>query len=117
MIGFFVIYVITFSVAIYYDRRNRVTEKNPSPEELRHSVDTFYRMCGRQVDVVVFETQHLEEWERVYEIHRGKDESDKPRFWDLLRVHLRDGFRQSHLYLSVFFTPLQGLHPGRSGSR
>jgi len=108
VIGFFVIYIASFAVAIYYDRKSRGLEKAPTPEQLRNFIDTFYRMYGRKVDGIVFETLHLEEWEKVYEIHRGKDDKYKPKFWDLLRVHLKDGFRQQHLYLSMFFVPLQG---------
>ena len=108
VIGFFVIYIVAFTVAIFYDRKSRGLEKAPSAEQFRNFVDRYFKMYGRRVDVTVFETLHLEEWEKVYEISRADDEKYKPKFWDLLRVHVKDGFRQQHLYLSMFFVPLQG---------
>jgi len=53
--------------------------------------------------MLVFETRRLDEWEKTYETHKAEDSNYKPSFWDLLRVHLKDGFRQHVLIIPISF--------------
>jgi len=54
------------------------------------------------------ETRRLDDWKRVFETSRQVGSDYKPKIWSVLRIHLKDGFRQQHLYLSMFFRPLSG---------
>lgn len=105
---FFGLYVLLFPLMIYLDRRERRQDQVPSPEDLQDFVNKFGFLYKRKPSILVLETRRLDEWIRIFEIKRASDPNYKPRIWDVLRVHLKDGFRQQHLYISMFFKPIGG---------
>ena len=105
---FFGLYVIILPIMIYLDRKERAQDVIPEPEELQDFVNKFNYLYGRKANILVVETRRLQDWRKIFETDRAATPDYKPRFWDLLRVHLKDGFRQQHLQVSMFFKPITG---------
>ena len=54
---------------------------------------------------MILETRHLEEWSKLYEVYKYPSEYQL-RFVDKLRIHVKYGLRMHHIWISLFFRPL-----------
>ena len=70
-----------------HGQRSSVTSISLSPS----TVSLYGKRCPREV----LETRCLDEWVKVYEIHKHDEVEGTLSFWQRLRVHCKQGFRTS----------------------